>query len=78
MSAATQRHAPWNPTRADRPGAASAVRHIDAGRLQSAVSQHTWLGCDVVLTQEGFHRIHEWLDTQHPLTRAQPGATVRC
>lgn len=78
MSPATQLHAPWTPTRADQPGTPSAVRHIDAGRLQCAVIQHTWMGCDVVLTQEGFHRIHEWLDTWHPPTRPPSVASARC
>lgn len=42
------------------PGA-SGQQHIDPARMMQAMNQHHWMGCDIVLTDAGFHRIHDAL-----------------
>ena len=37
------------------------LRHIDSEQMIASMAQHHWLGCDIVLTDAGFHRIQDQL-----------------
>lgn len=57
----------------------SEPKHIDAHLVQEAVYRHQWLGCDIVLTEMGFHQIHDQLSRTawNPLRAGVPASRIK-